>query len=124
LVAPEMDSTTAEDSAEEYISNDVYSCSASEEEEEEGDVLSSDKQVKELDEEDSISEGSAMGSEGSPESKDAPPCEFCGQVPCDVITFWDDICEICDDLKDSGLANNQVRFQAYKEYTRLKHGVL
>jgi len=106
-----MGSTTTEDSEEECFSNDVHRCLASEEEQEEGDVLSSDEQVEEQEEEDSISEGSAVGSEGSPGKKDVPPCEFCGQVPCDVFTFWDEICEICDDLKDSGLADNQVRFQ-------------
>ncbi len=57
-------------------------------------------------------------------AKDGPPCEFCGQVPCDVDTFWDDICVVCDGYKDNGLDNNQVRFHTYREYTRLKHGVL
>jgi hypothetical protein len=58
------------------------------------------------------------------EAKDEVPCEFCGQVPCHVENSWDNICEICDYLKDNGMANNQVRFHAYREYTRLKHGVL
>jgi hypothetical protein len=58
------------------------------------------------------------------EAKGGPPCEFCGQVPCDVDTFWDDICEVCDGYKGNGLDNNQVRFHAYREYTRLMHGVL
>jgi hypothetical protein len=62
--------------------------------------------------------------EASKEAKDEPPCEFCGQVPCNVVNYWDNICEFCDDLKDNGMANNQVRFHAYREYTRLKHGVL
>jgi hypothetical protein len=62
--------------------------------------------------------------EASKEGKVEIPCEFCGQVPCDVVIFWDNICEVCDDLKDNGMANNQVRFHAYREYTRLKHGVL
>ncbi len=56
--------------------------------------------------------------------KEEPPCDFCGQVPWDWVTFADDICEVCDQLKDSGMENNQVRFHAYCEYTRLKHGVL
>jgi hypothetical protein len=56
--------------------------------------------------------------------KDQPPCEFCGQVPFNVDTFWDDICEIFDDLKDSDMDNNYGRFCVYQERTRLKHDVL
>jgi hypothetical protein len=57
--------------------------------------------------------------EASNEAKDEPPCELCDQVPCNVVNYWDNICEICDDLKDNGMANNQVRIHAYREYTRL-----
>jgi hypothetical protein len=58
------------------------------------------------------------------EVKDGPPCELCGQAPCDWQTYCEDICQVCDELKDSGVPNNQVRFQAYRECTRLRHGVL
>ncbi|MFO0446623.1 MAG: hypothetical protein ACK51L_03045 [bacterium] len=74
--------------------------------------------------------GTTEGSDNEPSDgetvqvKEEPPCELCGQVPCDWQTFSEDICEVCDELKDSGLPNNQVRFQAYREYTRLRHGVL
>jgi hypothetical protein len=27
--------------------------------------------------------------EASKQGKDELPCEFCGQVPCDVVNFWD-----------------------------------
>jgi hypothetical protein len=40
--------------------------------------------------------------------KDGPPCDFCGQVPCDWVRYAGDICEVCDELKDGGMANNQV----------------
>jgi hypothetical protein len=69
---------------------------------------------------DSVVESSNSIDEAVP-SKEEPPCDFCGQVPCDWVTFADDICDVCDQLKDSGMENNQVRFHAYREYTRLKH---
>jgi hypothetical protein len=69
---------------------------------------------------DSVAESSNSIDEAVP-SKEEPPCDFCGQVPCDWVIFADDV---CDQLKDSGMENNQVRFHAYREYTRLKHGVL
>jgi hypothetical protein len=72
---------------------------------------------------DSVAESSTSVDEAVP-IKEEPPCDFCGQVPCDWVTFADDICDVCDQLKDSGMENNQVRFHAYREYTRLKHGVL
>jgi hypothetical protein len=77
-----------------------------------------------------ISEGGVVdsvvesSSDAAMHGKEEPPCDFCGQVPFDWVTFADDICEVCDQLKDSGMENNQVRFHAYHEYTRLKHGVL
>jgi hypothetical protein len=96
--------------------------------------LSSESVEEELEElsmsqsSDVVEEGSQEDGDGSDDSykevKDQPPCEFCGQVLCDAVVFWDDICEICDDLKDNGMEYNQVRFHAYREYTRLKHGVL
>jgi hypothetical protein len=52
------------------------------------------------------------------------PCSFCGQVPCDWDTFGDEIFDEGMQLKDSGLENNQVRYHAYRHYTRLRHGVL
>ena len=39
--------------------------------------------------------------EASKEGKDELPCEFCGQVPCNVVNYWGNICEICDDLRDN-----------------------
>jgi hypothetical protein len=57
-------------------------------------------------------------------AKGGPPCEFCGQVPCDVDTFCTDNCEVCDAHNDNGLENNQVRFHAYRECTKLKHEIL
>jgi len=56
------------------------------------------------------------------EVKDDPPCELCGQAPCDWQTFCEDICEVYDELKDSGVPDNQVRFWAYRENTRLPVG--
>jgi len=52
------------------------------------------------------------------------PCSFCGQIPCDWETFGDIIFDECTELKDGGLDNNQVRYHAYRQYTRLRHGVL
>jgi hypothetical protein len=46
--------------------------------------------------------------------KDVSSCELCGQVSCDWQTFGDNICAVCNDLKDSGMTNNQVWFQAYR----------
>jgi len=54
----------------------------------------------------------------------ADPCVFCGQAPCDWESFGDMICEECDELKEGNIENNQIRFHAYKLYTRLRHGVL
>jgi hypothetical protein len=52
------------------------------------------------------------------------PCSFCGQVPCDWDTFGDEIFDEGTQLKETGLENNQVRYHAYRHYTRLRHGVL
>jgi hypothetical protein len=52
------------------------------------------------------------------------PCTLCGQVPCDWDTFGEQIWEDCKELKGQGADNKQVRFHAYKQYNRLRHGVL
>jgi len=36
--------------------------------------------------------------------------DFCGQTPCDWETYVEAICELFDELKDSGMENNQVQF--------------
>jgi hypothetical protein len=71
--------------------------------------------------EDCVTESS---DKGTVQVKDGPPCDFCAQVPCNWKAHGDDIHEICGDLKDSGMDNNQVQFHTYHEYTGLKHGVL
>jgi hypothetical protein len=110
-----------EDVEERSLGDSSSSSSVSVEEQEESRVEESTLEGSE--EYDDEQEASDEDSECE-EAKGGPPCEFCGQVPCDVVTFWDDICVVCDGYKDNGLDNNQVRFQAYREYTRLKHGVL
>ena len=75
--------------------------------------------------EEDVEDGATVSSaEDTVEVNHGPPCDLCGQVPCDWVSYADEICEVCDELKDGGMANNQVRFQAYREYTRLKHGIL
>ena len=78
-------------------------------------------------ESDANSEELASESEDTNDQEDGrskEPCSFCGQVPCDWDTFGDEIFDEGMQLKDSGLENNQVRYHAYRHYTRLRHGVL
>jgi hypothetical protein len=52
------------------------------------------------------------------------PCPLCGQVPCDWVTFGDDICQECDEMVDQKVPNKEIRFHAYRMYTRFRFGVL
>ena len=102
-------------SSAEAIEDDVVddqSCVISLEESEEDDVedsmsVGSVKDEEHSEEEESLNDTSELSSV-TQDTNDRPPCEFFGQVPCDVVTFWDDICEVCDDYKDTGMENNQV----------------
>jgi hypothetical protein len=58
------------------------------------------------------------------EEPEPVPCTLCGQVPCDWDSFGEEIFEDCEELKAQGADNKQVRFHAYKLYTRLRHGIL
>jgi hypothetical protein len=58
------------------------------------------------------------------EQEEPVPCTLCGQEPCDWDTFGEEIWDDCEELKSQGADNKQVRFHAYKLYTRLRHGVL
>lgn len=62
--------------------------------------------------------------ESSEEEEEPIPCTLCGQVPCDWDSFGEEIWEECEALKAQGADNKQVRFHAYKLYTRLRHGIL
>ena len=52
------------------------------------------------------------------------PCPLCGQVPCDWVTFGDDICQECDEMVNQKVPNKEIRFHAYRMYTRFRFGVL
>jgi len=52
------------------------------------------------------------------------PCTYCGQYPCDWELFGEDICEECEELVEEKRTNKEVRFHAYRLYTRMRHGVL
>jgi hypothetical protein len=52
------------------------------------------------------------------------PCTYCGKNPCDWVTFEAEICEECEELVEQSRSNKEVRFHAYRLYTRLRHGVL
>jgi len=52
------------------------------------------------------------------------PCPLCGQDPCDWISFGDEICEECDEMMNQKQPTKEIRFHAYKMYTRLRFGVL
>jgi len=52
------------------------------------------------------------------------PCTYCGQNPCDWVRFEVEICEECEQLVEENRSNKEVRFHAYRLYTRLRHGVL
>jgi hypothetical protein len=52
------------------------------------------------------------------------PCVYCGQIPCDWLTFETEICGECEQLEDEKRNNKEIRHHAYRLYTRLRHGVL
>jgi hypothetical protein len=52
------------------------------------------------------------------------PCPLCVLVPCDWVTFGEEICEECNAVAEQKVPNKEICFHAYRMYTHFRFGVL
>ncbi len=52
------------------------------------------------------------------------PCVLIRQVPCNWISFHDEICEECEELMKQQQSNREIHFHAYQLYNPLRFGVI
>jgi hypothetical protein len=73
---------------------------------------------------DSCDESQQFDNAAAATTPEKEPCVYCGQNPCDWVTFEADICEECGELEQEKCNNKEIRYHAYRLYTRLRYGVL
>jgi hypothetical protein len=75
-------------------------------------------------EEDSCDESHQSDPTAAATTVEKEPCVYCGQNPCDWVSFEADICEECEVLEQEKRNNKEIRYHAYRLYTRLRFGAL
>jgi hypothetical protein len=73
---------------------------------------------------DSCDESQQFDNAAAATTTEKEPCVYCGQNPCDWVTFEADICEECEELEQEKCNDKEIRHHAYRLYTRLRYGVL